>query len=81
MSDVERDSGEWDDLEVGDEIEYVGPDELRDYSTPEQWKMPFVFSHETHIGGIKCKTCYGGVRRYSPEHPANDRDHWRVVDE
>jgi hypothetical protein len=67
----------FEELEYGDKIEYVGPDEFGDeWAAPSDWKMPYTFQHMTHDGTLACITTFKGKKRLAPEHPANNAEYW-----
>jgi hypothetical protein len=75
-------TNQYDDLRYGDTIRYVGPAELGDeWSAPSDLHGPYTFRYESAFGTLALHTTFKGNRVYSPDHPANDRAHWEVVDE
>lgn len=67
-------------LSCGDEIEYVGSDELPDgYAAPREGQQPYQFQHVSVGGTLGCLTKFNGKRRLAPDHPANDPAMWRLV--
>ena len=74
-------TGAYDDLQFGDQLRYVGPDDLDgEYAVPKDRHAPFEFRHVTVGGTLVLETCHNARRRLAPEHPANERAHWEVVD-
>lgn len=66
------------DLDHGEEIAYVGPDEFPgEWDTPHRHELPYRFLHVTTGGALVCLTRFDGKRRLPPEHPANDPGKWR----
>lgn len=73
---------QYDDLQYGDTIRYVGPEELGDgWAAPDDLHGPYMYRSESTGGTLALHTTFKGNRYYSPEHPANNRAYWEVVDE
>ena len=67
------------DVPPGATIEYVGTDEFDgEFVAPDELHGPYEFKHVSIHGTLTLNTCFNGRRRLSPDHPANDRDNWRV---
>ncbi len=65
------------ELSHGDEIEYVGPEDLPGgWAAPLDRNQPYEFQHVSVGGTLTCHTRFGGKKRLSPEHPANDPARW-----
>jgi hypothetical protein len=74
--------GSFEDLTYGDELRYVGPDDVGDgWASPRDYDGPFTFQHVTVGGTLSLLTRFKGRKRYAPEHPCNNRAYWEVVDE
>ena len=72
---------EFADLEYGDTVRYVGPDVVDEgWSTPTDYKQPFVFRHVTVGGVLVFLTKHNARRKYTPEHPCNNPDYWKRVE-
>ena len=72
---------EYDDLQFGDTLEYVGPADFGgEWVAPDDLHGPYEFKHVSVGGMLTLGTRFKGRRRLAPEHPANDRSNWRVVE-
>ena len=71
----------FDDLSYGDEIRYIGPNEVDgEYVTPADWKQPYQFQSVSVGGTLSCLTKFNGQKRLAPEHPCNDPAAWERVE-
>lgn len=65
------------DLHYGDEIVYVGPEDLPGTAVaPKDYKQPYTFRHVSTGGTLSCYTTFNGPKHLSPDHPANDPEYW-----
>lgn len=68
----------FDDLEYGDRIVYIGPEDLEgDWAAPKASRQPYTFEHVSIGGTLTCETRFKGHKYLAPEHPANDPQNWR----
>jgi hypothetical protein len=82
MSITTTDTDPFDDLSFGDLLRYVGPDHFDgEWAAPSELHGPYEFRHVSVGGTLTLETRFNGRRYYAPEHPANDRDYWEVVDD
>ncbi|WP_134672648.1 hypothetical protein [Halorussus marinus] len=72
----------FDQLDYGDTIEYVGPDEFDGETAvaPQDWKQPYTFRSLSVGGTLSCDTRFNGKKVLTPDHPANNPEYWRPVD-
>jgi len=69
------------DLEYGDRLRYVGPDDLEgDWAAPLKRDQPYEFQYVTLHGTVACLTRFRAPKRLLSAHPANNADHWEVVE-
>ena len=67
-------------LNYGDEIRYVGPDEVGSpFATPLNYETPYQFQHVSAGGTLSCLTWFNGRKRLAPEHPCNNPAYWEVA--
>jgi len=70
----------FDGFEFGDQLEYVGPEEVPgDNTTPKDRRAPFEFRHVSMHGTLTVETKHNAPRHYAPDHPVNNPEYWSVV--
>jgi hypothetical protein len=73
---------EYDDLQFGDTLRYVGPDEFGDqWAAPGGIHGPYEFRHVSVGGTLSLETRFKAPRHLAPEHPANNRNYWERVEQ
>jgi len=82
MSDTTTDSDTFGDVLFGDHLRYVGPDDFDgEWAAPTELHGPYEFRHVSVGGTLTLETRFNGRRYLAPEHPANEREYWEVIDD
>jgi hypothetical protein len=72
----------FDELRYGDEITYVGPDEVpTPHATPKDRALPYTFNYVSYGGTVVYTDTYNGHKEHAPEHPCNNPAYWERVEQ
>jgi hypothetical protein len=80
MSTTQREPDAFADVAFGEKLRYVGPECSDGWATPGGIHEPYEFRHVSVGGGLTLETRFNARRHLAPQHPANDREYWEVVD-